>query len=106
MACFIAPATAAIITTAVRKKIPAKYYLDWLLLMLWGGTMMLIVDHVLNGEIAPYFPFFSAGYRIILKEILRVGILMTVVIFYLWGIMVYFTILAEKRKARLRQNAI
>ena len=28
--------------------------------MLWGGTLMLIVDHVINGELMLSFPFFTS----------------------------------------------
>lgn len=104
MACLVAPAAVAVITTAVRKKVPAKYHIDWLLWMLWGGVAMLIVDHVLNGEIVPYFPFFTAGYRVVLKEILSVGVPMTIFIFCLWGMMVHFSILAEKRKIKFLKS--
>jgi len=106
MACLIAPAVAAVITTTVRKRIPAKYHVDWLLWMLWGGVAMLIVDHVLNGEIVPYFPFFTAGYGVVLKEILSVGVPMTVVILCLWGMIVYFSNLTEKRRLGLQKNTV
>jgi hypothetical protein len=57
MACLIAPATVAIITTVSKRKIPEKYHVEWLILMLWGGTTMLLVDHIISGEIIPYYPF-------------------------------------------------
>lgn len=106
MACLIVPAVAAVITTTVRKRIPAEYHVDWLLLMLWGGTLMLIVDHVLNGEIVPYFPFFTASYKTILLEILRIGIPMAVVILCFWAAMVYCSISATKKSAKTLKNII
>jgi len=89
MACLIAPATAAIVTTVIKKRVPEKYHLDWLLLMLWGGTVMLIVDHVLNGEIVWYYPFFTAGFDAIYREVIAVGIPMTLAIFGIWGVMIF-----------------
>lgn len=88
MACLIAPATVAIITTVSKKKIPAKYHVEWLLMMLWGGTAMLLVDHIINGEVVPYYPFFTAGFDKIYKEILTVGLPMTAIIFVIWYLMI------------------
>lgn len=88
MACFVAPATAAIAMMAVSKKVPAKYHLDWLLLMFWGGTVMLIVDHIISGEVVFQFPFFTAGQSKIWQEILQAGVPMVAAIFAVWGIMV------------------
>lgn len=97
MACFVAPASAAIAATVVRKKIPAKYQINKLLLMLWGGTAMLVVDHVLNGEIVPDYPFFTAGFAQIWHEILRVGVPMTAVIFSIWAVMVIVSAVKKER---------
>ena len=38
------------ITTAFRNKFPENFHIEWLNLMLWGGSAMLIVDHIANGE--------------------------------------------------------
>ncbi|MFA6422426.1 MAG: hypothetical protein WCV92_03445 [Candidatus Buchananbacteria bacterium] len=89
MACLITPATAAIITTIIRKKIPQKYHLDWLMGMLWGGTIMLVVDHFLAGEILLYPPFLTATQNPVemLRELAVTGGLMTAVIFLAWIVM-------------------
>jgi hypothetical protein len=90
MACFIAPTATTIIATAIRKKIPEKYHINWLIMMFFGGSVMLIVDHIANGEIISTPPFLTAlkapGYM--LKEILTTGLAMTIAIFIAWGIMV------------------
>ena len=59
--------------------------------MLWGGTLMLIVDHIINGELTWKFPFFTAlgqagGFSIMLKEMLTVGLPMSLVITAIWFI--------------------
>ena len=95
MACFIAPAAAAVVTSVIRKKVPAKYHIDWLLLMLWGGVLMLVVDHIASGEVVLHFPFFTAGWEKIWPEVLSVGLQMTVVIFVVWGAMV---LLANRKR--------
>lgn len=93
MACFLAPAAAAIITTSLRKKVPAKYHLEWLNTMLWGGVIMLIVDHFMNGEIVLYPPFLTAMQNpadipVMLQEIATVGGAMTIAIVAVWAVMV------------------
>ena len=58
MACFVAPLVQAIATTAYRKisKKPVPASLKTLETMLWGGSVMLIVDHVITGELTWQFP--------------------------------------------------
>jgi len=97
IACLVAPATAAIVTSFCKKKIPAKYHFDWLILMYIGGTVMLLVDHVLNGEIVFYFPFFTAGRDEILREIIGVGIPMTFALLLFWLILVTVVNALHKR---------
>ena len=73
MACFIVPLVQAVATTAYRKRMektqvePAQSnyhalskHLPALEKMLWGGSLMLIVDHILNGEVTWMYPFFTA----------------------------------------------
>ena len=99
MACFIVPLTQALATTAYRKR-AAQHdtfigrNLRSLELMLWGGSVMLIVDHILNGELTWYFPFFTAletegGGAVMLREIVTVGIPMSLVITLGWAFWCY-----------------
>ena len=92
MACFIVPLVQAVATTAYRKRMektqvePAQSnyhalskHLPALEKMLWGGSLMLIVDHILNGEVTWMYPFFTAletegGGLVMLKEMLTVGV--------------------------------
>jgi len=96
MACFLAPATTAIITTTIRKKIPGKYHIKWLNTMLWGGVIMLTVEHIAHGEVILYPPFLTAMQNpadipIMLGELATVGGTMTVAIVFVWAIMVFIT---------------
>jgi len=100
MACLIAPTTAAVAATIIKKKTPTKYHFEWLLLMLWGGTIMLILDHAINGEIVPYYPFLTAGFSQIILEILKVGVPMVVGTVLAWAGMVWASFLAQKRAAK------
>lgn len=96
MACFLAPMATGIITTVFRKKIPAAYNISWLNLMLWGGVAMLVMDHVVNGEVVFYLPFLTAMQNpadipVMLQEVAIVGGLMTIAIVFVWIILVAIT---------------
>uniref|UniRef100_A0A7C6A8K4 Uncharacterized protein n=1 Tax=candidate division WOR-3 bacterium TaxID=2052148 RepID=A0A7C6A8K4_UNCW3 len=93
MACFLVPATTAAVTTSFRKKISAKYHLDWLNAMLWGGVIMLLVEHIAHREIVFYPPFLTAMQNpndipTMLKEMATIGLPMTLAIVLVWMIMV------------------
>lgn len=75
MACFLVPATEAIVTTAAQKilkksennkvtentKIRFSEHLSRLNKMLWGGSGLLAFEHVWHGEVTPFFPFLTAA---------------------------------------------
>ena len=110
MGCFIVPLVQAIGTTiyraghktsskdsVLRRNVPA------LEKMLWGGSVMLIVDHIANGELTPQFPFLTAlgqsgGMEVLLKEMLTVGVPMSVAITLVWAI---WALLKERRQSRV-----
>ena len=93
MACFVVPLVQAVATSALRKwgrkdGFVARHIAS-LELMLWGGSVMLIVDHIINGELTWRFPFFTAlgetgGAAVMLREMLYVGVPMSVVITLVW----------------------
>ena len=70
--------------------------------MLWGGTVMLIVDHVINGELTWQYPFFTAletgGFPVMLREMLTVGVPMSLVLTAIWAV---YAILKERRKVNV-----
>ena len=78
--------------SALKRQIPA------LEKMLWGGTVMLIVDHIINGELTRQYPFFTAletgGFPVMLRELLTVGVPMSLVLTAVWAI---YAILKERR---------
>ena len=99
MACFIVPLVQAVATTVYRKRHAAEiaapdasalqYRIPDLEKMLWGGTLMLIVDHVINGELTWRFPFFTAldqvgGGSVMLHEMLTVGVPMSLALTAAW----------------------
>ena len=110
MACFVVPLVQAVATSALRrwgkKDSFAGRHLASLELMLWGGTVMLIVDHILNGELTWRFPFFTAlqsadGWDVMLHEMLTVGVPLSVVITLVW---VAYALLKEKKALRYARN--
>ena len=101
MCCFAAPAATLAVISIAKKKVPEKYHIEWLVTMLWGGVLMLIVEHIAHGEIVPSFPFFSSGWSEIWPEIVRVGIPMTFFILIVWASMVLgLSIHQNKRLSR------
>jgi len=93
MACFIAPMSLAIVTTVFRKKIPENLKIGWLNIMIWGGVIMLAVEHIAHGEVVLYPPFLTAMQTpaeipVMLQEMATVGGTMTIAIVSIWLIMV------------------
>ena len=94
MACFLVAATVGVFTTAFRNRIPEKYHINWLNIMIWTGTIALLVEHMWHGEIVPWFPFLTAmsdpaDTATMLVEMCQIGIPMLLAILAMWGIMVY-----------------
>lgn len=105
MACFVTPALAAALTTGMRKKIPSHFHIEWLNAMLWGGVLMLTVEHYVHGELVPYPPFLTAmgNYNdilIMLKEMVMVGGTMTLAIVAVWILMVSVYNKAYKKREK------
>ena len=107
MACFIAPMSLAIVTTVFRKKIPEALHIGWLNIMIWGGAIMLAVEHIAHGEILLNPPFLTAMQNpaeipIMLKEMAVVGGTMTVVIVFIWALLV---VLSQKKLININKIA-
>ncbi len=93
MACFIAPMSLAIVTTLFRKKFPETLKIGWLNIMIWGGAIVLAVEHIAHGEVVLYPPFLTAMQTpaeipVMLQEMATVGGTMTLAIIFIWIIMV------------------
>ena len=114
MSCFVVPLAQAMITSAYRKTNEKtienshsafKRNIPALEKMLWGGSVMLIVDHIINGELTWRFPFFTAlelegGGAVMLREMLTVGLPMSLTITAVWAI---YALLKERKKAPVAQ---
>lgn len=88
MSCYIVPLVQAAVTSLCRKAGWKSGFLGRNLgsleKMLWGGSVMLIVDHAINGELFAWTPV----------EMLRVGVPMSVTITLVW---VAWALIKEKQ---------
>ena len=107
MACFLVSAAEAVVVTAVEKieekkeqaspekesadavKIPLSRKLKWLTYMLWGGSLLLMFEHIWHGEVVPWFPFLTAmsdpeETMTMLHEMATVGVSMAVLVTVVW----------------------
>lgn len=107
MACFIAPLSLGIVTTIFRKKIPENLKIGWLNIMIFGGAIMLAVEHIAHEEIILYPPFLTAMQTpaeipVMLQEMAVVGGTMTIAMVAIWAVMVYI----YNKKSELQKNIV
>jgi hypothetical protein len=109
MSCFIVPLAQAVVTSSYRKANEKKIeksqsallrHVPALEKMLWGGSVMLVVDHIINGELTWRFPFFTAleqvgGGAVMFREMLTVGVPMSLTITAVWAV---YTLVKERSK--------
>ena len=120
MACFLAPAAEAVVTTVITravkkkekrsekeapsgstKKLKFSEKLRWLNWMLWGGSLLLAFEHIWHGEVVPWFPFLTrasdaADRAEMFREIATNGTVMCLLVTLVWGIMAAVTSRIEK----------
>ena len=115
MACFVVGGGEAVAVTAVRSIVKKKEMergivdedgnqltdaaetgicwtrkLGWLCNMLWGGVILLCIEHIWHGEVVPFFPFLSAmatpaDAAAMFGEMATTGVAMAVVVTAAWG---------------------
>ena len=115
MGCFIVPATEAVLTSVITKALgkekTERLRLKWLSAMLWGGTILLAIEHIWHGEVVPWPPFLTAMANpsevgTMLSEMAIVGGAMSVTITLFWLAIVYLaSILPERHAARINTTA-
>ena len=107
MACFIVPMVVAIVTTIIQKSargLAQKLKLSLLNALLWGGVVLLAVEHVWHGEVTPWPPFLTAmatpaDTAIMLSEMATIGTSMAVVVSLTWLTTLAVTTLMTKTVA-------
>ena len=124
MACVLIPTAEAVITTVVTAVLEKKakksgktenvgktpFYKKMKVLnsMLWGGSALLIFEHVWHGEIVPYFPFLTAAQNpqdtaVMLHEMSTVGVAMAVLVTLIWGIGVAVYSAMERKQSSIKE---
>ena len=83
-------------------KIPFSRKLKWLNCMLWGGSALLLFEHIWHGEVVPWFPFLTNAANPqdaieMVHEMATTGVMMAVLVTAVWGGIVAVTSLIEKR---------
>ncbi|MDO5118282.1 MAG: hypothetical protein Q4D34_07335, partial [Eggerthellaceae bacterium] len=114
MACFLVSGGEAIVVSAVRAVVKKKEMekgivdeqgnqltdastegicwtrkLSWLMNMLWGGVILLCIEHMWHGEVVPFPPFLTAmndpsEIPVMLGEMGTVGVGMAVMVTVVW----------------------
>ncbi len=79
--------------TLFRLVLPKDYKLGFLALMLWGATVMILIDHVLGYEGGEFFEKTTDG---MIKNGVVLGIVMLLPVFLAWGISLLIS--APKRR--------
>ncbi len=124
MACVTVPIVEAVITTITAKvveekeakaiknigeenlpeqeKMPFSRKLKWLNNMLWGGSGLLVFEHIWHCEIVPWFPFLTAASdaadtAAMLHEMATAGVGMSLLVTAVWLAMVGISSAVEKK---------
>ncbi len=134
MACFAVPAAEAVITTVAElvlrsrekknaqkeektegaaltlraEKTPFSRKLGWLNRLLWGGSFLLLFEHIWHGEVIPFFPFLTgaanpADAAEMLHEMATSGVAMAALVTLFWLAMLGVSTLAGRRNAAARR---
>jgi hypothetical protein len=128
MACFLVPAGEAIVTTVVQKVAEKREKKDggertkktgltwsrrlsWLNKMLWGGTILLALEHIWHGEVVPWPPFLTAmenpaDIAPMLHEMVVFGGAMAATITVIWGIMILVAELKTKAVPAVKASPV
>ena len=133
MACVVVPMVEAVITTIATKvmekkerscevsavndgehteiteRLPLSRKLKWLNNMLWGGSALLVFEHVWHGEIAPWFPFLTgasdpASLSEMLQEMSTAGVGMSLLVTAAWIGMVAVTSAIGKKSEKAQTS--
>lgn len=114
MACFLVSGGEAVVVTAIRTQVKKKEEqegivdakgnqltdpsqhgicwtrkLSWLMNMLWGGVLLLCIEHMWHGEVVPFPPFLTAmntpeEIPAMLGEMATVGVSMAILVTTVW----------------------
>ena len=94
MACFLIPMALAIISSIAQKTVRdlAERLKLWILnALLWGGVILLALEHAWHGELVPWPPFLTAmanpaDIPMMLHEMATIGTAISAATLATWGI--------------------
>lgn len=116
MACFLVPMVLAIVTTFIQKtarNLAEKLKLGVLNALLWGGVILLALEHLWHGEITPWPPYLTAmatpsEIPVMLHEMATIGTAMSVTVVLTWIATVHLIpkIVALRRITQMEKPSI
>ncbi|MCX7661237.1 MAG: hypothetical protein N2Z79_00960 [Candidatus Omnitrophica bacterium] len=77
----ITTTVSAITVSLIKKFLPKELRLDIVSFMLWGGSLMILVDRILNYEGGSFFEFTTDG---LIKNGFLLGLVMLIPIILVW----------------------
>jgi hypothetical protein len=80
--------------TALSFAVPKKYQFGFLAMMLWGLSLMLLVDHVMGYEGSG--PFLEAKTEGLIESGAALGVALLIPVFMIWGISMTISKLKNK----------
>ena len=89
----VTTSVAALGATVLNFVLPKKYKLGFLALMLWGATIMILIDHILGYEGGPFLEKVTEG---MIKSGTILGIVMLIPVLGIW----FFSVLITNLKRR------
>jgi hypothetical protein len=99
----------AIVIGAIRKKIPATYHINWLIMLLGGGVAALALEHIAHQEVVLYPPFLTAmsspsDTAVMLHEMATIGSAMLIACVVIWIAMVVYVSRMEGMKSKVKHH--
>lgn len=85
---------AAIFTTIFWRLFKGKYQLGFLSLLLWGGTVMILVDHILGYEGGKFIEVTTDG---MVRSGTLLGLVMLLPVLIIWAITLFLSRSKEKK---------
>ncbi|MGE4357578.1 MAG: hypothetical protein AB7E08_03365 [Candidatus Omnitrophota bacterium] len=89
----VTTAGSAMVATVLNLFLPKKYKLGFLSLMLWGATIMILIDHILGYEGGPFLEKTTEG---MIRNATVLGMVMLIPILGIWLCSVLITNLKRR----------
>lgn len=79
---------AALIATICWRLLKGKYRLGFLSLILWGATVMILVDHIIGYQGGGFLERTTEG---LVRSGIMLGLVMLLPVFFIWGLVLFIT---------------